>query len=55
MRLKQETLTNVKCFLVYFVREHFEDLVRNLFIMSDLKTSKIIRRNVWKLDIDVAR
>ncbi len=55
IRLKQETFANVKCLLICFVRERFKDLVRNLSIMSDLKISKMIKRNVQKLEIDVAR
>ncbi len=55
IRLKQRALANVKCLSIYFVREHFKDLVRNLPIMSDSKTSRMIERNVWKFEINVAR
>jgi len=55
VKLKQEALANVKCLSIYFVRKHSKGLVRDLSIMGDSKTSRMIRRNVWELEIDVAR
>ncbi len=46
MKLKQGVLTNIKRLLIYFVREHFKDLVKNLSIMGDLEILRIIKRNV---------
>jgi len=46
VKLKQEILANVKCLSIYFVREHFEGLVRNLSIMSNLEILEMIERNV---------
>lgn len=53
--LKQRALTNVKRFLICFVRGHFGGLVGGLPIMGGLETSRMIGRDVWKLKINVAR